>query len=318
MPVLSVNDLRVSFGDVPILRGISFELESGKTLGVVGESGCGKSMTGLALMGMVPRPGLVTGSIQFEGNEWVGQRESEWSKIRGDRIAMVMQDPFSSLNPVMRVGDQIAEVYRLHHGNSKAEAWKRAVDMLDRVGIPEPNFAAKKYPHQMSGGQRQRVVIAIAFAAHPTVLVADEPTTALDVTLQAQVLELIQDLEKEHSTAVIFISHDIGVISEVSDHIAVFYAGQIVEYGPAETVLTDPEHPYTRALLGAVPRVGVERLSAIEGQPPRFDQLPPGCAFAPRCPKRFEKCAEQPGLDVISPDHRCACWYAQLLQQMQA
>jgi oligopeptide/dipeptide ABC transporter ATP-binding protein len=318
MPVLSVSDLRVSFGDVPILRGVSFELESGKTLGVVGESGCGKSMTGLALMGMVPRPGLVTGSIQFEGNEWVGQRESEWSKIRGDRIAMVMQDPFSSLNPVMRVGDQIAEVYRLHHGNSKAEAWKRAVDMLDRVGIPEPNFAAKKYPHQMSGGQRQRVVIAIAFAAHPTVLVADEPTTALDVTLQAQVLELIQDLEKEHSTAVIFISHDIGVISEVSDHIAVFYAGQIVEYGPAETVLTDPEHPYTRALLGAVPRVGVERLSAIEGQPPRFDQLPPGCAFAPRCPKRFEKCVEQPGLDLISPDHRCACWYAQLLLQKQA
>lgn len=318
MPVLSVNDLRVSFGAVPILRGISFELESGKTLGVVGESGCGKSMTGLALMGMVPRPGLVTGSIQFEGNEWVGQRESEWSKIRGDRIAMVMQDPFSSLNPVMRVGDQIAEVYRLHHGNSKAEAWKRAVEMLDRVGIPEPDFAAKKYPHQMSGGQRQRVVIAIAFAAHPTVLVADEPTTALDVTLQAQVLELIQDLEKEHSTAVIFISHDIGVISEVSDSIAVFYAGQIVEYGPAESVLTDPEHPYTRALLGAVPRVGVERLSAIEGQPPRFDQLPPGCAFAPRCPKRFEKCVEQPGLDLISPEHRCACWHAQHSPQKQA
>lgn len=313
MPVLSVQDLRVSFGDVQILRGVSFELESGKTLGVVGESGCGKSMTGLSLMGMVPKPGVVTGSIRFEGKEWVGERESEWAKIRGDRISMVMQDPFSSLNPVMRVGDQIGEVFRLHHAASRAEAWQRAVEMLDRVGIPEPDFAAKKFPHQMSGGQRQRVVIAIAFAASPAVLVADEPTTALDVTLQAQVLELIQDLERESQTAVVFISHDIGVISEVSDQIAVFYAGQIVEFGPTELVLTDPEHPYTRALLGAVPRVGVDRLSAIDGQPPRFDQMPAGCAFAPRCTKRFDPCSEQPQLLHIAEGHQCACWHAQKL-----
>lgn len=296
MPLLAVSDLRVRFGEIEILRGVSFEVQAGQTLGIVGESGCGKSMTGLSVMGMVPRPGQVSGSINLDGRELVGASERDWQQIRGQEVAMVMQDPFSSLNPVMRVGDQIAEVLQLHQGASRAEARKAAIEMLDRVGIPDPAASAQKFAHQMSGGQRQRVVIAIAFIANPKVLVADEPTTALDVTLQAQVLRLLKDLQKQNNTGVLLISHDIGVIATESDQIAVFYAGQVVETGPTVDVLKNPQHPYTQSLLRALPTVGRDRLEHIEGQPPRFNEMPVGCAFGPRCREKGVECDHPPQL----------------------
>lgn len=312
--MLSVRDLEVRFGDVRILRGVSFDLVAGETLGVVGESGCGKSMTGFAIMGMLQRPGRVSGgSIQLAGRELVGLPESEWRKIRGEQIGLVMQDPFTSLNPMMRVGHQIAEVLRLHHGMSRDAAWKRSVELLEQVGVPSPEVSASKYPHQMSGGQRQRVVIAIAFACRPKVLIADEPTTALDVTLQAQILRLLRDLQREEGTAVMLISHDIGAIAAVSHRIAVFYAGKIVETGTAEQVLRRPQMPYTQALLSALPDGKRDRLVTISGQPPDFARLTNECAFAPRCPVRFERCSASPDLLPIAgePGHRAACWRAE-------
>jgi len=288
--LLQVSNLRVAFGEVSILNGVDFNVDAGRTLGVVGESGCGKSMTGRALMGMTPQGGICSGNIVLDGRELIGLKESEWEKVRGQEIAMVMQDPFTSLNPVMKIGHQIGEVYELHQGLTRREAWAKAVEMLARVGIPDPETAAQKFPHQMSGGQRQRVVIAIAFACQPKLLIADEPTTALDVTLQAQILKLLKELQTQFNTGVVLISHDIGVIAEESDEIAVFYAGEIVEYGPTLEVLKNPAHPYTKALLGAVPTPGKARLDSISGQPPRFDQLPQGCHFGPRCPEKKDIC----------------------------
>jgi oligopeptide/dipeptide ABC transporter ATP-binding protein len=309
VPVLEVRDLELSFGSTRILRGVSFDLEAGQTLGVVGESGCGKSMTGFAVMGMLPPGGRISGgSIKLDGREIVGLGEKDLSKIRGAQIGLVMQDPFTSLNPMMKVGSQIAECYQLHENMSKSESWKRAVEMLDKVGVPVPELSAHKFPHQMSGGQRQRVVIAMAFACKPKVLIADEPTTALDVTLQAQILRLLNDLQEREGTAVMLISHDIGAIASVSQRIAVFYAGQVVESGPAEKVLRHPGMPYTRALLNALPRAGSTRLEAISGFPPDFAHLPPGCAFAPRCSMAIEKCAQEPSLEIVEPGHACRCW----------
>ena len=311
MPVLEVRDLEVSFGPLRILRGVSFDLESGQTLGVVGESGCGKSMTGFAIMGMLPPGGKITnGSIKIDGKELVGLRERKLREVRGEQIALVMQDPFTSLNPMMRIGSQIAEALRLHHGLGRAEAWKQSVEMLDKVGVPAPENAAKRYPHQLSGGQRQRVVIAMAFACKPQVLIADEPTTALDVTLQAQILRLLRELQEKEGTAVMLISHDIGAIASVSQRIAVFYAGRIVEVGPAERVLRHAAMPYTRALLNAIPTTGKKRLEAIGGQPPDLSNLPQGCPFSPRCPFVIEKCKEEPGLLDVEAGHRSACWRA--------
>lgn len=311
MAVLEVRDLEVSFKDVRILRGVSFDLEAGETLGVVGESGCGKSMTGFAIMGMLQSPGRITGgSIKLSGRELVGLREKELRNIRGDQIALVMQDPFTSLNPMMRIGDQIGEAFRLHQGMHKREAWSRAVEMLDKVGVPDPAGTARKYPHQMSGGQRQRVVIAIAFACKPAVLIADEPTTALDVTTQAQILRLIRDLQQTEGTAVMLVSHDIGAIASISQRIAVFYGGQIVESGPAAKVLQHAAMPYTRALLNALPRANRERLEAIGGYPPDFSNLPIGCTFAPRCALKFAKCDESPALQPVEHAHFSACWKA--------
>jgi oligopeptide/dipeptide ABC transporter ATP-binding protein len=309
MSVLEVRDLRVEIGGAKILRGVSFDLEAGQTLGVVGESGCGKSMTGFTVMGMLPAAGKITsGSIKLGGKELVSLRERDYQQIRGDRIALVMQDPFTSLNPMMRIGDQIGESFRLHQGMGRAEAWSKAVEMLELVGVPAPESSAKKYPHQMSGGQRQRVVIAMAFACKPEVLIADEPTTALDVTLQAQILRLLRDLQEREGTAVMLISHDIGAIASVSQRIAVFYAGRIVESGPSEQVLRHPEMPYTKALLSALPTVGRTRLEAISGQPPDLSNLPTGCAFAPRCSFRFDKCEVEPDLLEAIPGHSAACW----------
>ncbi len=317
MAVLEVRDLHVSFGKVEILRGVSFDLEAGKTLGVVGESGCGKSQTGFAIMGMLQKPGKITrGSIRLDGQELVGLGERRLQEIRGDGIALVMQDPFTSLNPMMRVGEQIAEALRLHRGMNRAQAAKGAVEMLDRVGVPAPEASARKYPHQMSGGQRQRVVIGIAFACQPKVLIADEPTTALDVTLQAQILRLLRELQETTGVAVMLVSHDIGAIAAVSERIAVFYAGRVVETGPAHKVLREAAMPYTRALLNALPRAGMTHLEAIGGQPPDFAALPRGCAFSPRCPLRFAKCDEEPGLLPVDAGHTAACWRAEEVAAM--
>jgi oligopeptide/dipeptide ABC transporter ATP-binding protein len=316
MPLLEVRDLEVSFGALRILRGVSFDLEAGQTLGVVGESGCGKSMTGFAIMGMLPGGGKLSGSIKLDGKELIGLREREWQEIRGDQIGLVMQDPFTSLNPMMRVGEQIAECYRLHQGLDKKSAWAKSVEMLEKVGVPVPAASARKYPHQMSGGQRQRVVIAMAFACRPKVLIADEPTTALDVTLQAQILRLLKELQEKEGTAVMLISHDIGAIASVSQRIAVFYAGRIVEMGPGEQVLRRAAMPYSRALLNALPQAGKSRLEAIGGQPPDFSDLPKGCSFKPRCPLRFSKCEEEPGLLSVGTGHGAACWRAEEVHNM--
>jgi oligopeptide/dipeptide ABC transporter ATP-binding protein len=309
VPVLTVDDLHVAFGDVEILRGVSLELEEGKTLGVVGESGCGKSMTGFSIMGMLPGNGRITkGSIRLKDMDLAQLPAKAWPSIRGKRIALVMQDPFTSLNPMMRVGDQIAEALMLHQGMSRSKATAEAIKLLDHVGVPGPERSARKYPHQMSGGQRQRVVIAIAFACKPEVLIADEPTTALDVTLQAQILRLIRDLQAEEGTAVMLISHDIGVIGALASRMAVFYAGRVVEDGSAEQVLRSPAHPYTRALLSALPKVGQKELASIPGQPPNLAHLPGGCSFAPRCPFKPAKAEIEPPLLQVGEGHRAACW----------
>jgi len=309
VPILEVRDLEVSFGPLRILRGVSFDLEAGTTLGVVGESGCGKSMTGFAIMGMLPPGGTITkGSIKLDGKELVGMKERHLREVRGEQIALVMQDPFTSLNPMMRIGEQIAEALRLHHGLNRKEAWAQSVEMLDKVGVPAPENSARRYPHQLSGGQRQRVVIGMAFACKPQVLIADEPTTALDVTLQAQILRLLRELQEKEGTAVMLISHDVGAIASISQRIAVFYAGRIVETGPAERVLRHAAMPYTRALLNALPTAGKKRLEAIGGHPPDLSALPEGCPFSPRCPFVIPQCVEEPSLLEVEPSHRSACW----------
>ncbi|MBS1717498.1 MAG: ABC transporter ATP-binding protein [Armatimonadetes bacterium] len=315
--ILEVRDLEVSFGPVKILRGVSFDLNAGETLGVVGESGCGKSMTGFALMGMIQAPGRVTGgSIKLEGKELVGLSERDYREIRGSEIALVMQDPFTSLNPMMRVGDQIAEAIQLHQPLNKQQARQRAIEMIGEVGVPSPESSARKYPHQLSGGQRQRIVIAIAFACRPKVLIADEPTTALDVTLQAQILRLLRDLEEKDKTAIMFISHDIGAIGAISHRVAVFYAGEIVEVGNTADVLRHPAMPYTKALLGALPSVGATRLESISGQPPLFSNMPEGCKFAPRCEYRVDKCDQEPHLLPLDPTRQAACWRKEEILQL--
>jgi oligopeptide/dipeptide ABC transporter ATP-binding protein len=309
MAVLEVRDLEVSFGETRILRGVSFDLHAGQTLGIVGESGCGKSMTAFAIMAMLHHPGRISGgSIRLEGREIVGLPERAMQALRGSEIALVMQDPFTSLNPMMRIGDQIAESYRLHEGLSRAQAWAKSVKMLDLVGVPVPEASARKFPHQMSGGQRQRVVIAMAFACRPKVLIADEPTTALDVTLQAQILRLLRQLQAQEGTAVMMISHDIGAIASIAERIAVFYAGRIVETGFTEDVLRHPAMPYTHALLNALPRAGQTRLEAIGGQPPDFTRLGAGCPFGPRCPLRVKECDAEPDLALVEGTHASACW----------
>lgn len=309
MPTLQLQDVRVEIGPTPILRGVSLSIDRGKTLGVVGESGCGKSMTGLATMGMLPPRGRVSsGRILLDHRELQGLSEREWRQIRGKQIGMVMQDPFASLNPMMRVGDQIAETLMLHLGKSKHVARSEAIDWMRKVGIPSPESSWRKFPHQMSGGQRQRIVIAIAFACRPTALIADEPTTALDVSLQAQILRLLRELQEEVGTAVMLISHDIGVIASLADDIAVYYAGRVVEKGPASAVLRNPKHPYTAALLAALPNPARDRLDAISGQPPSLSKLPAGCAFAPRCRSAFQECVKDPMPIQLEPQELVECW----------
>jgi peptide/nickel transport system ATP-binding protein len=319
-PVLAVRDLHVTFPgagkdpDVPAVRGVSYELQRGEVLGIVGESGSGKSVTSLAVMGLLPANARVSGSALLRGAELLGRGDKRLSEVRGKSIAMVFQDPLSALTPVYTVGDQVTEALRIHQHMSKDRAAKRAVELLDLVGIPNPERRAKAFPHEFSGGMRQRVVIAMAIANDPDVIIADEPTTALDVTIQAQVLEVFKTAQRETGAAVIMITHDLGVVAGFVDRVLVMYAGRPVETGPVDDIYYRPRMPYTMGLLGAVPRVDVDSdqrapLVPIEGNPPSPAHLPPGCPFEPRCPMAIELCREEdPPLAPIGSDaHLAAC-----------
>ena len=313
--VLDVRDLTVEFrtrrGPLTAVDGVGFRVGPGRCLGIVGESGCGKSVTALAVMGLIDPPGrIVGGSVDFRGEDLLALDEDALLELRGAELAMIFQEPMTSLNPVMTVGDQVAEALVLHDGLGPREAEGGAVELLRRVGIPTPERRARDYPHQLSGGMRQRVMIAMALACRPALLIADEPTTALDVTVQAQILELILELQESDGMAVLFISHDLGVISEIADEVAVMYAGSIVEHAPSEALLAGPRHPYTRGLLATLPRLEANerRLPMIPGAVPDLGALPRGCAFQDRCPHAGADCREAPpALEAVAPDHGVAC-----------
>jgi peptide/nickel transport system ATP-binding protein len=317
-PLLEVEDLRVHFetedGLVQAVDGISYTVDSGQTLGIVGESGSGKSVSSLTVMGLTrARNARISGKVRFQGKDLLGASDEELRGIRGDDIAMIFQDPLSSLHPFYKVGNQIVEAIRAHRDVTKAQAWDRAVEMLNLVGIPEPKRRAESYPHEFSGGMRQRAMIAMALANDPKLLIADEPTTALDVTVQAQILELIERLQSEFDTAVVVITHDLGVVAEMADEIAVMYAGRIVEHGTADAIFAAPEHPYTWGLLSSIPRLDTprgEELVPIGGRPPSLIHLPTGCSFHPRCPYVREAHTRiDPVLDAVDDDgnHKVAC-----------
>ncbi|MFQ5784561.1 MAG: ABC transporter ATP-binding protein [Alphaproteobacteria bacterium] len=316
--LLDVRDLAVAFpsdaGELRAVDGVSYAIAPHRTLGVVGESGCGKTVAALALLRLVPPPGRISGGeIVFDGTDLLALPETAMPRLRGDRIAMIFQEPMTALNPVYPVGDQIAEVLVAHRGARPREALAEAVDLLARVGIPAPERRAADYPHSLSGGMRQRAMIAMALACRPALLIADEPTTALDVTVQAQILELLLKLQDEVGMAVQFISHNLGVISEIADEIVVMYAGRIVESAPASELMAAPAHPYTRGLLETVPRVGrrQRRLPAIPGAVPAPGERIAGCRFRNRCPLAVARCAEaEPALETIAPGHRVACFVA--------
>ncbi|HEY7613860.1 MAG TPA: ABC transporter ATP-binding protein [Gemmatimonadales bacterium] len=318
--VLQVENLRVSFpagrnGRVYPVDGVSFSLERGETLALVGESGCGKSLTSLALLQLIPAPGRVEegSTIRLGDDDVLALRGEALRRIRGRRIGMVFQDPMTSLNPVFTVGDQIAEGVRAHLDVSRAEARARALRLLQEVGIPDPAGRLDAYPHQLSGGMRQRVMIAIALAAEPEILVADEPTTALDVTVQAQILEVLDRLRDSHGMAVLLITHDLGIVAGRADRVAVMYAGQIVEEAPTAGLFTRPSHPYTQGLFASVPRITgpIQRLTPIRGSVPAPGAWPSGCRFRPRCPKAFDKSETMPPLLPVEPEHRMRCWLAE-------
>jgi peptide/nickel transport system ATP-binding protein len=326
-PLLSVQGLSVRFDGAPkgvnVVDDVSFSVRKGKTLCIVGESGCGKSVTSLALMGLLPTPParIVAGSATFDGRDLLTLTERERADLRGDRMAMIFQEPMTSLNPAFTIGDQIAEGIVWHRKVSKAEATERALDMLKKVRIPAPEKRLRAYPHEMSGGMRQRVMIAMALANDPELLIADEPTTALDVTIQAQILALIQRLQEETGTAMILITHDLGVVAEVADEVAVMYAGHVVESGPVQSIFEDPQHPYTIGLMGSVPSLGRRqgRLATIRGTVPPAELMPKGCRFTPRCPFSDARCGnELPPLGEIRPGHLARCWYAPLEQKRGA
>jgi oligopeptide/dipeptide ABC transporter ATP-binding protein len=317
-PLLEVRNLKVSFrtedGVVKAVDGVSFALAQGEVLGIVGESGSGKSVTMMSVMRLINDPNMrVEGEVFYKGRDIMKMSENQMREVRGGEIAMIFQDPMTSLNPVYRVGDQIIEALVTHRDIDKNEAKKRAVDLLKQVGIPQPDRRVDDFPHQFSGGMRQRAMIAMALANNPDVLIADEPTTALDVTIQAQILELIDMLKDEFNSAVILITHDLGVVADIADRIAVMYAGRIVEFGDKRDLFYDPQHPYTWGLLGSIPRLDrpkQERLHSIEGMPPSLITLPQGCKFRPRCPHAFDKCLEEPELvaRVEGKQHLDRCW----------
>ena len=321
--VLSVDDLRTWFftrhGVVKAVDGVSFEVGQAETLAIVGESGCGKSMTALSLMRLVPDPPgrIISGTVVLDGRDLTALSEEDMRDVRGNDISMIFQEPMTSLNPVMTIGTQIGEALVLHQELSKKEALVRAIDMLRLVRIPEPEQRAREYPHQLSGGMRQRAMIAMALACSPKVLIADEPTTALDVTIQAQILDLIVSLQQEVGAAVILITHDLGVVAETAHRVIVMYAGKKVEETDVRTLFRDPQHPYTRGLLDSVPRLAImsgqeedaDRLNEIDGIVPPLHDLPRGCAFAPRCPLAVERCRqEEPRYEEIRAGHWVACW----------
>jgi peptide/nickel transport system ATP-binding protein len=299
--VLQIRDLRVTFntqmGELKAVRGIDVDVAPGEILGVVGESGSGKSVSFLAAMGLLPASASISGSVMLDGKELIGSKRKAIRSVRGKSLAMVFQDPLSALNPVHRVGDQIVEMIQSHQDMNTHDAEKRAVELLEIVGIPQPGERARQYPHEFSGGMRQRVVIAMAIANNPKVLIADEPTTALDVTVQAQILEVIQKVQQKFGTAVVLITHDLGVIARVADSVNVMYAGRNVESGSVQSIFDHPSHPYTRGLLSSLPHEGVDRLQPIAGFPPNMLAPPSGCGFAPRCQFAVDSCnAELPSL----------------------
>ena len=318
-PLLEVRDLRVEFptrrGTLVAVDGVSFAIAPGEVLGVVGESGAGKSITGMAVIGLIEPPGrIAAGEIRLQGERIDRLPPEALRRIRGRRIGAIFQDPLTSLNPLFTVGEQLVETVLAHLPVSPAEARARALALLGEVGIPAPEARIDHYPHQFSGGMRQRVVIALALAAEPRLIIADEPTTALDVSIQAQIIALLKRLAREHATAVMLITHDMGVIAETADRVAVMYAGRIAEIGPVREVLQAPRHPYTAGLMGSIPKVGAgagkrrARLVQIDGAMPRLNAIPPGCAFNPRCPQRIARCtAERPEL-VAAGSNRAACW----------
>ncbi len=316
-PLLEVQNLRVGFatedGLVQAVDGVSFSLAPGEILAIVGESGSGKSVTAQTLTGLTRSSNSrITGSVTYRGRELVGLDDDGLRDIRGEEIAMVFQDPMSSLNPVYRIGDQIVEMIRAHRDVPKSEAVRRAGELLAAVGIPNPQSRLRSYPHEFSGGMRQRVMIAMALALEPAVLIADEPTTALDVTVQAQILRLLAQLNAERGLAVVLITHDLGVVAEIADRVAVMYAGQIVENGSLDDIFYAPQHPYTWGLLGSLARLDrprSERLTQIPGQPPSLLDPPPGCRFAPRCAFEFDRCSQPPDLAATqSGSHLDRCW----------
>ncbi|WP_406092672.1 ABC transporter ATP-binding protein [Kitasatospora purpeofusca] len=322
-PYLSVRDLRIHFdtddGLVRSVDGVSFDLAKGRTLGIVGESGSGKSVTSLGIMGLHrSKRARITGEIRLDGEDLVAAGPDRVRELRGRQMAMIFQDPLTAMHPYYTVGQQIVEAYRVHHPQAnKKQARARAVEMLDRVGIPQPDRRVDDYPHQFSGGMRQRAMIAMALVNDPSLLIADEPTTALDVTVQAQILDLIRDLQQEFGSAVIIITHDLGVVAELADDILVMYGGKCVERGPAESLFDSPEHPYTWGLLGSMPRLDRElqdRLVPVRGTPPSLINVPSGCAFHPRCPYAAltggRSTEETPGLTEVAPGHHAACHLA--------
>ncbi len=319
-PLLKVRGLRTWFhtrhGVAKAVDGIDFQVAKGEVLCIVGESGCGKSVTALSIMRLVPPPGRVeSGEMQFDGRNLLDLSAAEMSELRGAKMSMVFQDPASSLNPVFQVGLQISEVYEIHRAIKRNAGLDRAVEMLEKVGIPDPKRRAEAYPHEMSGGMAQRVMIAMALACEPQLLIADEPTTALDVTIQAQILDLMRDLQSETGTATILITHDLGVVAEMADRVAVMYAGEIVEESDVKTLFLEPKHPYTRRLIGSIPVLGQvqDALAVIPGTVPNLVDLPKGCRFAARCRERveheLEECTErQPELVEVTPGHSVRCW----------
>ena len=316
--LLEVKDLGVDFttedGVVHAVDGVSFELDRGKVLGIVGESGSGKSVTAMTIMGLTRDINAsFRGEVNYQGRNLLEISDTEMQDFRGNEIGMIFQDPMTSLNPVYRIGEQIAEAIRAHESADKRTAKRRAVELLRQVGIPNPESRADDFPHQFSGGMRQRAMIAIALACNPSILIADEPTTALDVTIQAQIVELISKLKDDFNSAVIMITHDLGVVADIADEIVVMYAGRVVERAQTRELFYDPQHPYTWGLLGSIPRldrVKSDRLHSITGTPPSLIQLPQGCKFRPRCPHAFEKCMQEPELEnrVETPGHVDRCW----------
>lgn len=318
-PVMSVRNLRVSFnteaGVVHAVRDVNFDLWGGRTLGIVGESGSGKSVTALSLIGLLDDNAHVSGSVKLNGEELIGKSDEEMSKIRGARISMIFQDPLSALTPMFSIGDQLAEALLIHNPDMpKDEVRKRCIELLTLVGITDPENRLDAYPHEFSGGMRQRVVIAIAIANNPDIIIADEPTTALDVTIQAQIIELMREMQKKNGNAIVMITHDLGVVADIADKIMVMYAGHPVEFGPAEEIFYNSTHPYTWGLIRSIPDpVMTEKypLTPIKGNPPSLVRLPAGCAFSPRCPYATDKCrAERPGRIEVGPNHYSCCHYA--------